>query len=155
MTCIHLVYVRHARLTMKRLKGINFNKLIGGFFTKFLKMRWSARCAILASVVFAVVPSGPASAQCADVSKLDLAVCTVKECKARHDRVHKTCDVPRSCRSFNLSKAELVRRLNLNQSCKAVRLHVAECFKTAHKGHSDAIDDAQNAIDTCAFYSGH
>jgi hypothetical protein len=94
----------------------------------------------------------PLHAQCADVSKLK-PTCSAAECQMRQSKVHPTCDVSggRTCDPSGppLSKAVLQQRLQINQNCKAARQAVADCYKTPDSGHTQAISDAQNAINKC------
>jgi hypothetical protein len=100
--------------------------------------------------IMGLLLAAPVHAQCTDASKLKTN-CSVSECQTRQSKVHPTCDVPggRTCNQSGLAKPELMRRLTINQNCKAVRQAVADCYKTPDSGHQQAISDAQRAIDEC------
>lgn len=88
------------------------------------------------------------SAQCSDQTKLNPDACSVRECKTRQALVHKTCDVPRTCK-YGGRQADLKVFKDRNLACLQVRKAVGECYKTPDKGHNDQIEKAQASLEEC------
>lgn len=88
------------------------------------------------------------NAQCFDESKLNTAVCSAFECKKRQALVHKTCDVPRTCK-FGGTQADLKVFRDRNLACVRVRKAVGQCYKMPDKHHDEQIETAQNLLEGC------
>jgi hypothetical protein len=103
---------------------------------------------MLIAAIAAIAISAPfissARAQCSTADK-----CTAQECGTRQNNVHPTCDVPRSCGSIaatSANRAELQRRLQLNQNCLAARTNVSQCFSNADTCHDQQFIDIRSSI---------
>lgn len=101
--------------------------------------------ALIASAISLAPMSQTASAQCTNAD-----LCSTETCNTLQKQVHPSCDQDRSCRKIKATnKNELIRRLLINQSCLLARQEVAKCFSISDRGHREAIQSVENAIDTC------
>ncbi len=91
--------------------------------------------------------SAPALAVCADAD-----LCTVDVCEERQSHVHTntSCDAPRTCANTSANnKAELRRRLTINQRCLAARQSVSQCFSVPDQNHINQITAVEDVIQVC------
>jgi len=101
--------------------------------------------ALIAGAISLAPMSQTASAQCTNAD-----LCSTETCNTLQKQVHPSCDQDRSCRKIKATnKNELIRRLLINQSCLLARQEVAKCFSISDRGHREAIQSVENAIDTC------
>jgi len=150
-----IIVIEKYKLWVVRLNMHKFPYINIIFSSLFNRLTDSAGLAVIAGIFLALTVSAKANAQCADASLLNLSVCSTTECRARQDKVHKICDLARSCKDYGLPLDEVKQRLRRNQACKLLRQDVAKCYKTAHEGHDKQIADAQKAIETCAAQLSH